>query len=202
MLKNRFGESIVYFIIIVLTLIESCADESDIEIMEAQQNLELGWGQYNGGKYSEATLSFERAINLDDTLADAYNGLGWAQLSASQTPKLNLTIVEKAKSAFFEAIKRNDKNADVWVGLANTLFLRRTNQSDFQRAIEAIDAAMQADQKFLYRHDYKSEADLHALKSACYYYLNDKKPAQAEMRTTLKIDSQNQTGLSLQQILE
>lgn len=191
-----------YSIIIALIFTESCADKSEIDTMEAQQNLELGWEQYNAGKYTKAILSFERSINLDESLADAYNGLGWARLSVSQNTALDLTVIEEAKSAFFEAIKRNDKNADAWIGLANTLFLRRTSRSDFKKAIEAVDFAMQADQELLYRHDYKSEADLHALKSACYYYLNDKESARTEMRITLEIDSQNRTGLSLQQILE
>lgn len=195
-------KTILYFIIIALILFISCSDDSEFETLEAQQNLELGWEQYTAGKYAEAVLSFERAINLDDSLADAYNGLGWARLSISQNPVLELSVVEKAKSDFFDAIRRDDRNADAWIGLANTLFLRRTGQSDFKKAVEAVDAAMRADQKFLYQHDYKSEADLHALKSVCYYYLNQKESAQVEMKETLRIDSQNQTGLSLKQMLE
>lgn len=201
LITSNMGK-ILYFIIIALILVESCADEPEVDPLAAQRNLELGWEQYNAEKYAEAILSFERSINLDESFADAHNGLGWTRLNVSQTFFINPSVVEKAKSAFSEAIKKDDKNADAWVGLANTLFLRRLSKSDFKQAIEAIDIAMQTDEKFLYRHDYQSKADLHALKSVCYYYLNNKRPAQTEMRTALKIDSQNQTGLSLQQLLE
>ena len=190
------------FIIIASILIEGCAEESKVDTSAAQRNLQLGWKQYNAGKYTEAVLSFERSTNLDESISDAYNGLGWAKLSTSQNPVLNLSVVEEAMADFSEAIKRDDKNADAWVGLANTLFLRRLNQSDFEKAIKAIDIAMQqANQEYLYRHDYQSEAELHALKSACYFYLNDKSSAKAEMNATLKIKPQNQTVVALRQLM-
>lgn len=191
----------LYFPIIFLILIGSCADESEVDTVSAQHNLELGWEQYNAGKYTESILSFERSINLDESLADAHNGLGWAKISVSQNPNVNLSLIGEAKSDFSAAIKQDDKNADAWVGLANTLFMRRSDRSDFIKAIEAVNIAMQSDTEFLYRHDYRSEAELHALKSVCYFYLNEKKSAQTEMEATLKIEPQNRTGLALQQLL-
>jgi len=186
-----------------LFLIVGCAEDSEIDTMEAERNLQIGWEKYNAGNYTEAILSFERSINLDESLADAYNGLGWARLSVSQNPIFNKSLIEEAKLSFSNAVKIDDKNADAWVGLANTLFLRRNSKSDFEKAIEALDIAMkEADAKFLYRHDYQSEAVLYALKSVCYFYINNEESAGIEANTTLKIQPENQTALSIQKLID
>ena len=190
----RFG----FILIIITVFISGCADNPQLDKVGAEQNLKTGWLEYNNGNYAVALLGFERAISLDDSLSDAHNGLGFSLLSASSSSTFNPQLVLKALSAFQEAIRRDDTNADAWVGLANALFLRRSEPGDFKTAVQALDNALKADSALLYRHDYNSEADIHALKAACLYYAGDVKSASIEVKSALEIDSKNQTALAIQ----
>ena len=188
--------------ILCFSVIFSCSNDPEFDTEVARENQVDGWAAYNRGDFSTALLSFEQAINLDEDLADAHNGLGWSRMSTLQASSINLQVIAKAKEAFEEAIRRDPSNADAWIGLANTLFLRREEASDFQTALRAIDNALVADNRFLFRHDYQSAADLHALKAACYYYLGETELAQSAIDTAIKIDSKNATALSLVELLK
>ena len=188
-------------VIFTLGFMFGCGENSDLDEAEAEGYLQRGWLEYGKGNYSAALLNFERAILKDDSLSDAHNGLGWSHLSASQSSSFNPQLVQKALASFQEAIRLDDKNADAWVGLANSLFLRRKEQNDFRTAIKAIDNASEANLALLYRHDYNSEADLHALKATCLYYLGDANSASIEVKSALAIDSENKTALALANLL-
>ena len=179
-----------------------CSNEQEFDTEAARKNQATGWAAYKDGDFSAALLGFERAVNLDASLADAHNGLGWSHLSASRTSSVNLHIVAKAQDAFEEAIRLDVSNADAWIGLANTLFLRRENASGFQTALLAIDNALKANLTFLFRHDYQTIADLHALKAACYYYLGESELARTSVGAATQVDSQNAAALSLERLLE
>ena len=194
-----------YIALIVCTYFISlfgCSDRLEFDTEAANKNREAGWTAYNRGDSSAAILSFERAINLDPTLADAHNGLGWSHLSASRVSSMNRPIIAKAQESFEEAIRLDRSNADAWIGLANTLFLRRENASDFQTALRAIDNALWADDSFLFRHDYQSAADLHALRAACYYYLGETDLARTAVEKAIKIEPQDVAVLSLERLLK
>lgn len=191
-----------FIFIIILCFISCCADNPQLDKVSAEQNLKTGWLEYNNGKYATSLLSFERAISLDDSLSDAHNGLGYSLLSSSSSSTFNPQLVLKALSAFQESIRRDEMNADAWVGLANALFLRRTEVSDFKTAVQALDNALKANSAFLYRHDYNSEADIHALKAVCLYYAGDVKSASIEVKAALEIDSKNQTALAIQNAIK
>jgi len=191
-----------FIFIIIAGFISSCADDPQLDKIDAEQNVKTGWLEYSNGKYATALLSFERAISLDDSLSDAHNGLGYSLLSSSSSSTFNPQLVLKALSAFQEAIRRDETNADAWVGLANALFLRRTEVSDYKTAVQALDNALKANSAFLYRHDYNSEADIHALKAVCLYYAGDVKSANLEVKSALEIDSKNQTALAIQNAIE
>jgi len=195
---NRSFLKFGFILIIILGFISGCADNPQLDKVDAEQNLQKGWLEYNNGNYATALLSFERAISLDDSLADAHNGLGYSLLSSSSSSNFNPQLVLKSLAAFQEAIRRDETNADAWVGLANTLFLRRADASDFKTAVQALDKALEANSTLLYRHDYTSEADIHALKAVCLYYAGDAKSANIEVEVALKIDSKNQTALAIQ----
>ena len=188
--------------ILCFAVVFSCSDDPDSDTEAARENQVDGWTAYNQGDFSTALLSFEQAINLDEDLADAYNGLGWSRMSTLQTSSINLEVIAKAKEAFEEAIRRTPSNADAWIGLANALFLRRKEASDFQTALRAIDNALAADNRFLFRHDYQSAADLHALRAACYYYLGEVDLAQSTIDMVIKIDPKNAAALSLAELLK
>ncbi len=194
--KFKTIRSIVHAILIPLCLwvLNGCSSDSEPNTAGAINYIEQGWDFYASGDYAQALLSFERAVNFDETLADAHNGIGWSHLSLS----LNATLTQEA---FQNAIQLDNSNADTWVGLATVLYLRNKETNDFRSAIRAIDNALQGDAEYLFRHDYQSKADLYALKAACYYYLGEHQPATAEIDKALQIDTTNRTAIVLQNLL-
>ena len=193
--------TIVIMMSLCLIALFGCSDDSEVDTEAARKNQAEGWAAYNRGDFAAALLGFERAINLDAALADAHNGLGWSHLSASRVSSMNPQIIAKAQEGFEEAIRLDASNADAWIGLANTLFLRREHASDFQTALRAIDNALKADHRTLFRHDYQSAADLYALRAICYYYLGETELANASIETAIKTDPKNAAALSLGQLL-
>ena len=191
-----------YSVLLLFSLIVGCADDVDPNTEAARQQQTNGWAAYDQKDVSAALLSFERAVNLNPNLADAHNGLGWSRLGMSQVPAFNPQIVGKAKESFEDAIRIDPSNADAWVGLANTLFLRRGGDSDFQAALLALENAFDANHRFFFRHDYRSASDLHALKAACYFYLGKKDLAKASVQTAISLEPQNPSALSLTRLLE
>ena len=181
--------------IICMLVLNGCSSDSEPDTSGAVNYAEQGWRFYSSADYAQALLSFERAVNFDETLADAHNGIGWSHLSLS----LNAPL---AQEAFQNAIQLDNANADAWVGLATVLYLRNKENNDFIAAIRAIDNALQGDAQYLFRHDYQSNADLYALKAACYYYLGEHQPATAEIAKALQIDTTNRTAIALQNLLK
>lgn len=183
---------------VILTLcfliLSGCSSDSDPNTPSAVNYTERGWSLYKSGNYAQALLSFERAVNFDENLADAHNGIGWSHLSLSLNPLL-------AQEAFQNAVQLDAANADAWVGLANLLYLRNKETNDFRSAIRAIDNALQADAQYLFRHDYDSKADLYALKASCYFYLGEHQSAAVEINKALQIDTTHKTAVVLQDLL-
>ena len=190
-------------VILILCLMSfGCSDDPEIDTAVVEKRQMDGWTAYDKGDFSAALLHFERVIELDATFADAHNGLGWTHLSKARGPATTPEILAKAQRAFEAAIRSDASSADAWIGLANTLFLRRESDSDFQIALRAIDNALQGDQRSLYRHDYQSVADLYALGAACYYYLGQTDLARSAIESALQTEPSNTTALALQQLLE
>lgn len=186
--------SVIISVFIILTQI-GCSDDIDSDTSSAISHSEQGWISYNSGNYTQALLNFERALNSNPEYADAYNGVGWSQLSLS----LTLTL---AQESFQNAVRYDSANADAWIGLANVLYMRNKENSDFRSAIRAIDNALDADNTFLYRHDYQSIADIYALKAACYFYLGENELAREEHNKAQQIDAENRTVIALQNLLQ
>ena len=198
---------IVYIVLLVSCslMLSGCSGDSDPNTSGAINYTEQGWNHYKSGNYAQALLSFERAVNFDDTLADAHNGIGWSHLSLSLNPPL-------AQEAFQNAVQLDASNADAWVGLANLLYLRNgaagdpqakiKETNDFRAAIRAIDNALQGDAEYLFRHDYRSKADLYALKAACYFYLGEHQSADVEVHKALQIDTTHTTAITLRNLTE
>jgi len=201
MLDNLLKTYLVISLMFICWLISGCTDVIEVDENAAKENLQIGWQDYDKGKFDSALLSFERAVSLDNSLSDAHNGLGWSHLSASQSDNFNQQLIQKALVSFQESIKRDENNADAWVGLANALFLRRADNQDFITAAQAIDNALKTDSTLLYRHDYKSEADLHALKAVCYYYAGDIQSARGAIENTTDIEKGNKTAIAIQELL-
>ena len=183
----------VLIVFLILTHL-ACSTDSESESATTIKHTQIGWSTYNSGNYTQALLSFERALKVDPEYADAHNGVGWSNLSLSLS-------LQFSQESFQNAVKIEPTNADAWVGLANVLYLRNKNKTDFQSAIRAIDNALQGDEQYLYRHDYFSKANLFALKAACYYYLGDDDKSIDEIKNTLSIDAENNTAIALQSLI-
>ena len=181
-------------ILAVLNL-SGCSSDSDPNTPSAVNYTEQGWRHYESGNYAQALLSFERALNFDEELADAHNGVGWSHLSLALNPPL-------AQEAFQNAVQLDASNTDAWVGLANILYLRNKETNDFRSAIRAIDNALQGDAQYLFRHDYNSKADLYALKASCYFYLDEHQSAEVEINKALQVDTTHRTAVALQNLLK
>ena len=182
-------------ILAIMTILNGCSSDSDPNTPSAVNYTEQGWQHYESGNYAQALLSFERALNFDEELADAHNGVGWSHLSLALNPPL-------AQEAFQNAVQLDTSNADAWVGLANILFLRNKEATDFRAAIRAIDNALQGDPQYLFRHDYRSKADLYALKASCYFYLGEHQSAAIEINKALQIDTTHKTAGVLKNLLK
>ena len=189
-------------ILILCLMFFGCSDDPEVDTAIVEQRQRDGWAAYDKGDFSAALLHFERVIELDVTRADAHNGMGWAHLSIAHAPVATPDVLAKAQRAFEAAIRSDTSSADAWIGLANTLFLRRESASDFQIALRAIDNALQGDHRTLFRHDYQSIADLYALRAACYYYLGQTNLARSAMARALQIEPSNTAALSLQHLLQ
>ena len=189
-------------ILILCLMFFGCSDDPEVDTAIVEQRQRDGWAAYDKGDFSAALLHFERVIELDVTRADAHNGMGWAHLSIAHAPVATPDVLAKAQRAFEAAIRSDTSSADAWIGLANTLFLRRESASDFQIALRAIDNALQGDHRTLFRHDYQSIADLYALRAACYYYLGQTNLARSTMARALQIEPSNTAALSLQHLLQ
>ena len=188
--------------IVLCMMIFGCSDDPEIDIAVVEKRQRDGWTAYDRGDFAAALLHFERVIELDATRADAHNGMGWAHLSIAHPPVATPDVLAKAQRAFEAAIRSDVSSADAWIGLANTLFLRRESTSDFQIALRAIDNALQGDHRTLFRHDYQSVADLDAFRAACYYYLGQIDLARLTVERALQTEPSNIAALSLQNLLK
>ena len=180
-------------IICSLVFIISCSNDDD-ENTTVSNHVGQGWYAYNSGNYTQAVLNFERALNANPESSDAHNGVGWSNLSLA----LPLSL---AQESFQNAVRYDPSNGDAWVGLANVLYLRHKDNSDFESAIRAIDNALDSEKQNLYRHDYDSESDLYALKACCYFHLGDYDKALQEIEKAKRIDKNNRTTILLQKLI-
>ena len=205
MIGNR-GRSITFCLLIALSVLHSgCGSDSEEEqTAMPEESLQSGWLEYGSGNYGSAILAFEKVISDGadaSVVADAYNGLGWVYLGFSQNSGVNKKNLETALGKFQEAITLDTTNADAWVGLAGLYLARRNSQADFQDALKAIDNALDGNAKYLYRHDYDSEADPHALKVQCYYYLGEFDKARDEIDVVLAVEKNNGVALAVKRLL-
>lgn len=92
-----------------------------------------GLSQVEGGRYLDAVLSFQRAIELDPGFAAAHYNLG-------VTFQL-LESYDKAAAAYRDAIRCDDRNADYKYALGATYY----HQGDYAHAIDWFKKALAID---------------------------------------------------------
>ena len=172
----------------IVLLAIGCGGDEDTVTPDpvALDALNRGWAAYGAGDYSTALLEFERAANLDENLADARNGIGWARLSLVEGAP-EASVLDLAVDAFTEALRKDGNLADAWVGMGQALFLRRESADELRDAARAFASAREAPPQTLFRHDYTSLADIYALEAWCYYYTGDLDTARSRANAALDV---------------
>jgi tetratricopeptide (TPR) repeat protein len=74
MMKTKLFTIAIGSIILLLTM-PGCRVVTEKEALDFIQD---GWESMDEGRYSDAVVDFNKAVNLEPTLTDAWNGLGWA----------------------------------------------------------------------------------------------------------------------------
>jgi tetratricopeptide (TPR) repeat protein len=199
--------NIPYFLVAILCIFAliSCSSDQQDSVVDPENDLQKGWQEYGSGNYESAMLAFEKVLNgkpSSELSGDAYNGLGWSYLSKSQELEVNQMNLSNALDKFHEAIIQDKTNSDAWIGQACALLVRKNNSDDLQNILKSIDNAQQGNSKYLYRHDYDSEADIHALKAQSYYYLNSFEDAQNEIDHALAIEKENNVALAVRDLID
>ena len=100
-----------------------------------QECLRYGLALYNKGKYDDAINAFDKAIELNPQLADAWNNKG---------------IALKAQNKYDEAIVASDKAIELNPRLAKTWYnkgLALGNQGKYDEAIQVYNRAIEIDPK-------------------------------------------------------
>ncbi|MEK7398076.1 MAG: hypothetical protein AAB116_14180 [Candidatus Poribacteria bacterium] len=195
---------ILALMVLIIMIWAGCNSNYDGEIVDSYTELENGWQEYASGNYGSAILAFEGALNGEaptDIIADSYNGLGWTYLGISQNIDVNSANIDNAISKFHKAIEKDQANTDAMVGHAVALLLRRSTSEDYHEAIKLVDSALNGDSSHIYRHDYKSKADLHAFKSQCYCYLGEIDKAKIEVDLALSMEYDNKTAISIKKLI-
>ena len=91
MVKAIFNMKKIILVIIVISLhcIFSCSDTTKTDEKTAGEITQLGWTSFSNSKYEDAKYYFQKAIGMDNSLADAYNGLGWTM---AKLDSINVSI--------------------------------------------------------------------------------------------------------------
>lgn len=92
--------------------------------MTAQQLSHKAWQQWRSGEYNNAEKYFNLALDKDQDLAAAWNGLGWSQF--------HLGKFELAQKALEHCIQINDQFSGAFNGLGHIA----SAQGDTDRAVE------------------------------------------------------------------
>jgi len=66
-------------------VVQAAVIDRQAAVEQAEALEKEGWGLWQQQKFDEAVGKFEKAVELDPDAANAWNGLGWAQLNSGQT---------------------------------------------------------------------------------------------------------------------
>ena len=128
------------------------------------------WELFGHGEIDDAKDMFQKAIDKDSDLADAYNGIGWCWLKQNDLPR--------AKESFDSAISKNPNLVDSFVGRAAV----KRDLPDFNGAIQDARIALELDEEYSFDHDHEIDyRDVRIILAQSYFALNDYSYAQEQV---------------------
>jgi tetratricopeptide (TPR) repeat protein len=123
-----------------------------------------GWTLFEQGHYEEALGKFWEALSLDDSYADAYNGLGWTHAK--------LDSLDEALDDFDDAYSAGMRTADLYAGRAPVY--RDVIPPRFGNARSSADGALAKDGRYVFSHDTSFDwRDLFLIKAHSFYGLSE-----------------------------
>jgi tetratricopeptide (TPR) repeat protein len=161
-----------------LAFILSCGGGGDTGPTEsASSRTAEGWALFEGGDYEEAIEKFARAIVLDDSYADAYNGLGWSYAA--------LDSLSRSVDSFGHGITESATGTvltDCYAGSSPVYRDLDSRPSHFDSAAVYASNALSLNRLYVFEHDESFDwHDLHLIMAQSYFALNDYMSANARV---------------------
>jgi tetratricopeptide (TPR) repeat protein len=137
----------------------------------AQSKTEEGWALFEAVDYTGAIGKFNEALSIDDTYADAYNGLGWSFA--------NLDSLQWALTSFGNCIT-NGMSGDPHAGRAPVY--RDLDPPQFDNAVSTATTVLSLDRRYTFEHDKSFDwRDLHLIMAQSHFGLGRYDLANAEV---------------------
>ncbi len=125
-----------------------------------EQYLAEGWQAYAAKNYSLALSDFNAAAQAKPSLADAFNGAGWANAK--------LTLLPASAADFNDGLTKSPGNVQILAGLSLVFNAQKLYDSSIVRAGEVLSAAP----AWVFTRDTSTNAfDLHLLLAEDYFAL-------------------------------
>lgn len=137
----------------------------------AESRTNEGWALFEAGDYTGAIGKFNSAVSIDDTYADAYNGLGWSLAK--------LDSLARAITNFNDCIS-NGMSGDPHAGRAPVY--RDLEPPQFSSAVSSASSALSLDRRYSFGHDTTFDwRDLHLIMAQSHFGLGQYDLANAEV---------------------
>jgi len=129
-----------------------------------------GWALFEQGEYEAAIDKFNEAIGLDDTYADAYNGLGWSNAK--------LDLLTESLNSFGLCILNDNTLADPYAGCTPVyrdyefpaMAFAEDTTAHFDSALASAQEALSRDADYEFSHDESFNfEDIHLIMAQSYF---------------------------------
>jgi hypothetical protein len=189
------GKTVLFMLgCLIGTGLWSCSSDDSPPPKTAQELLTEGWQGYAGHDYQLAVDRFNAAISADGSLADAYNGSGWANAKRD--------LLDASVNAFNSGLLRAPSNLQMKAGYAFVLNARRSTPNHYQLSINNALAVLLADSTWKFSRDTSINAsDLQLLLAEDYFAIADfnssliqAKALNAKLSTTFDADVTTTAG--------
>jgi tetratricopeptide (TPR) repeat protein len=161
-----------------LVLLPGCGGGGDSGPSDSASSLTAeGWALFESGEYGLSVDKFERALALDPSYADAYNGLGWCYAG--------LDSLSRSLDYFGRAITEASQSvvlADSYAGSSPVYRDLDTRPSHFDSAAVYASSALSLDKRYVFDHDHGFDwHDLHLIMAQSYFALSNYASAKARV---------------------